>query len=421
MKTSIIALLCIIIVVASVGTVAYYSIPHDTQPNVTSTPTANPTTNPTASPQESSSPTTGSTATPNTTPTGTANPTVTAGPTATPEPTTQVVTDMVGRTVTVPYKVTRIIGVNYGCLRLLTYMNASSLVCGVEQSETPADGRPYAMAHPEYQNLTKIGPQFGGDPELIAAAKPDVVFVTDYSKTSADSLQSQLGIPVISLNYGDISTSDGRQTLYQSFNVIGKVLHKDARAVSVENYIDGIINDLNTRTSNIADSTKPTVYIAGLSNRGAHGFTSTSAYYAPFTLTNSKNVVTIAMAQNSTQTVTIDIEALPSLNPQIIFVDYNGLTLIKQDVQAHPDIFNKLSAVTSGKTYGVLGYNYYTTNFDVALADAYYVGSVLYPTHFSDINPSQKADEIYTFLCGAPVQNQMVALYGPYGQVNITS
>ncbi len=331
------------------------------------------------------------------------------------------VTDSVGRTVTVPYKVTRIIGLNYGCLRLLTYMNASTLVCGVEQTEATSTGRPYALAHPEYATLTKIGPQFGGDPELIAAAKPDVVFVTDYSKTSADSLQSQLGIPVISLTYGDISTSDGREVLYQSFDVIGQVLHNEARATSVENYIDGIINDLNTRTSSIADSDKPTVYIAGLSSRGAHGFTSTSAYYAPFTLTNSKNVVTDEMAKNSTSVVTLDLEALPSLNPQIIFTDYAGMTLIKQDVQAHPEIFNQLSAVTNGKVYGVLNYNSYTTNFEIALSDAYYVGSVLYPNQFSDVNAAAKADDIYTFLCGAPVYSQMVSLYGPFGPVDITS
>ncbi len=420
MKNSILAILCIIIVAVSAGTLAYFSIPHDsTEPNVTPTPTANPT----ASPQESSSPTavptTGSTVTPSTTPVGTTNPTVIPSPT--PEPTSQTVTDMVGRTVTVPYKVTRIVGLNYGCLRLLTYMNASTLVCGVEQTEATSTGRPYAMAHPEYANLTKIGPQFGGDPELIAAAKPDVVFVTDYSQTSADSLQSQLGIPVISLTYGDIATSDQRQILYQSFDIIGKVLHKEARATSLENYIDGIVKDLNTRTASIADSAKSTVYIAGLSNRGAHGFTSTSAYYAPFTLTNSKNVVTIEIAKNSTSVVTLDLEVLPSLNPQIIFTDYAGMTLIKQDVQAHPEIFNQLTAVTSGKTYGVLNYNSYTTNFEIALSDAYYVGSVLYPSQFSDVNAVQKADEIYTFMVGAPVYSQMSSLYGPFAPVSITS
>lgn len=418
-KNAIYAIVCIAII-AACSTVVY-SLMSPSSPS----PSPSPSTTSTVTPSATTNPATTTTpvTTPDTSvsPTSTPAATATPSPTATPMPPTQQVTDMVGRTVTVSNYVSKIIGVNYGCLRLLTYMNASSMVCGVEQTEATSTGRPYAMAHPEYANMTKIGPQFGGDPELIAAQKPDVVFVTDYSKTSADSLQSQLGIPVISITYGGLDTAESRQTLYESFNLIGKVLHKEERAASLINYINSLVADLNTRTVNIADSNKPTVYIGGLSSRGAHGFTSTCASYAPFTLTNSKNVITLAMANNSTSVVNVDLEALPSLNPQIIFVDYAGMTLIKSDVQAHLDIFNQLTAVTTGKTYGVLNYNSYTTNFEIALADAYYVGSVLYPSQFSDVNPAQKADEIYTFMVGAPIYSQLSSLYGPFGSVSITS
>ncbi len=131
--------------------------------------------------------------------------------------------------------------------------------------------------------------------------------------------------------------------------------------------------------------------------------------------------MTIEIAKNSTSVVTLDLEVLPSLNPQIIFTDYAGMTLIKQDVQAHPEIFNQLDAIKNGKVYGVLNYNSYTTNFEIALSDAYYVGSVLYPSQFSDVNAIQKADEIYTFMVGAPVYSQMSSLYGPFAPVSITS
>jgi iron complex transport system substrate-binding protein len=300
-------------------------------------------------------------------------------------------------------------------------MNASSLICGVEQTELTAGARPYALAHPEYASLPVIGPQFGGDPELIAAQEPDVVFVTDYSKTDLDALQSQLGIPVIGIVYSNnVDTEENRQILYDSLTLIGQVLHNEDRATAVETYINGIVADLNDRTSSIADADKPTVYIAGLSARGAHGFCSTSAAYSPFTLTNSLNVVTLEMTSGSDSIVSLDLEALPSLNPDVIFVDYSGLTLIRQDVQDQSDVFNQLDAISDGKTYGVLSYNYYANNFGVALSDAYYVGSVLYPSQFSDVDPVQKANEIYTFLCGAAVYDDMVALYGPFGQVSIT-
>jgi iron complex transport system substrate-binding protein len=332
---------------------------------------------------------------------------------------TQEVTDMAGRTVTVPNDVNRVIALNYGGLRLITYMQASDLVCGVEQTELTNTGRTYAMAHPEYQNITVIGPQFGGDPELIAAQNPDVVFITDQTIDNLDSLQSQIGIPVIGIAYGELDNEENRQDFYDSLNLIGKILHKEDRATEVINYVQGILDDFATRTSSIADADKPSVYIGGLSSRGLHGFTSTSASYAPFTLTNSKDVVTLEMTSNSTQVVNVDVEALPDLNPDVIFLDYAGLSLCLDDIHNHMDVYGQLDAIQDGKVYGVLSYNNYALNFDVALADTYYVGTVLYPNQFSDINPQEKADEIYTFLCGAPLYNAMVDNYGPFGPINV--
>ena len=42
-------------------------------------------------------------------------------------------------------------------------------------------------------------------------------------------------------------------------------------------------------------------------------------------------------------------------------------------------------------------------NHETSLANAYYVGKVLYPEQFADIDPAEKADEIYEFVVGAPV------------------
>lgn len=335
------------------------------------------------------------------------------------QPETIQIIDMLGRNVTVPTNINRIVGVSPGCLRLLTYMDASAMVCGIEEFETDLAGRPYAMAHPEYATLPIIGPQFGGDPELIAAQSPDVVFSTDGVATNLDSLQEQLGIPVVGIVYGGLDTPEKIQDFYDGLTLIGNILHKEGRATEVVNYVNEIIDDLNSRTSSIPDSEKPSVYIGGLSSRGLHGVTSTNAYYAPFTLTNSKNVVTPAMVQESASVVNIDAEVIPSLNPNIIFIDYNGLSLCQEDIQNHMDVYGTLDAIQNNCTYGLLGYNWYHLNFDVVLTDAYYVGTVLYPDHFADIDPAQKADEIYTFLDGAPLYAEMAELYGPFAPVSL--
>ena len=44
----------------------------------------------------------------------------------------------------------------------------------------------------------------------------------------------------------------------------------------------------------------------------------------------------------------------------------------------------------------------YYNNIETALADIYYVGKVLYPEQFADIDPVEKADEIYSFSWDSP-------------------
>ncbi|MEM3679350.1 MAG: iron ABC transporter substrate-binding protein, partial [Candidatus Bathyarchaeia archaeon] len=61
-----------------------------------------------------------------------------------------------------------------------------------------------------------------------------------------------------------------------------------------------------------------------------------------------------------------------------------------------------------------LPYNYYHTNVAVALADAYYIGKVLYPDKFADVDPAKKADEIFNFFLGKPLYQSYMEAYGGF-------
>jgi iron complex transport system substrate-binding protein len=71
-------------------------------------------------------------------------------------------------------------------------------------------------------------------------------------------------------------------------------------------------------------------------------------------------------------------------------------------------------AFQNGKIYGTLPYNYYHTNIAVALADAYYIGKVLYPDCFGDVNPELKADEIFQAFLGKSLYMQYEKTYGGF-------
>ena len=59
------------------------------------------------------------------------------------------------------------------------------------------------------------------------------------------------------------------------------------------------------------------------------------------------------------------------------------------------------------------------TNVEIALADAYYAGTVVYPDKFKDINIEQKTDEIFEFLLGEKLYSKYVAAGQGFGSLTI--
>ena len=147
-----------------------------------------------------------------------------------------------------------------------------------------------------------------------------------------------------------------------------------------------------------------------------HGIESTQGDYPPFKSINAKNVVDETGQKGS---VMIDKEKLLAWDPDVIFIDEGGYSLVKQDYQKDPKFYQSLKAVKAGHVYGLLPYNNYTTNIDTAIADSYYAGKVLYPEQFKDIDPAKKADEIYKFFYGKTLYDKMLELYGGFKQITL--
>jgi iron complex transport system substrate-binding protein len=319
--------------------------------------------------------------------------------------------DMLGRTVAVPANVQKIVGLEAGALRLLVYLDAAAMVVGVEDTEKKELTKPYLMAHPELAKLPSIGPIHGGDAELIAAQKPEVIFWTSTTVGKADALQQKTGIPVIALNYGDLDNQ--KPVFYDALRLAAKVLHKEARAAKLIGSIEALIKDLGDRTKDTPCREK--VYIGGVAYRGAHGITSTEPDYAPFRYLHAQN----AAAEIKLEHAFVEKEKLIAWDPDKIFVDTASLNLVKNDLGPGGELAPLLKAVKHKQLYVVMPYNWYTTNYATVMANAFYIGKVLYPQQFRDINPETKADRIYRLFVGKPVYAQMKKMYGGYYQLEL--
>lgn len=315
---------------------------------------------------------------------------------STEEPATRIITDSTGRDLEIPSRVESIVCVGVGALRYSCYMDAAGLVVGVEDYEVKEGmSRLYNYVNfDKFKDLPVTGTNGEPNIEEIITAGPQVIVMSSYASADADDLQAKSGIPVVMVPGSDTTLDDNA---YETIRIMGELYGKEDRAQELTAYLKGIQKDLDDRTADIPEEDKPSVYVAGVSFKGAHGFEGTEAYYGPFELIHANN---LANTTDQTGAFDIDLEQVLTWDPEIIFLDFNGMSLINEDYADNPDYYQNLTAVKEGKVYSQISFRSSASNLETALADAYYAACIMYPEQFSDIDPVEKAGEIFTALLG---------------------
>ena len=329
------------------------------------------------------------------------------------------VTDLAGRSVAIPAGADSFACIGPGCLRLYCYVAEKDQLAGVEDVEKTwgKTGRPYAMALGDVEGLAAIGPGGPGsapDAERLLASGADVVFST-YAMEPAEiqELQDKLSIPVVALRYGEESLFS--QEVDRSLELLGQITGREERAQEVVNYFAQAKADLESRAAGVQDP--PTVYLGCQSYQGSHGIESTTGDSPIFDALHARNVVEEAGIDGY---VTLDKEKLLEMDPDFLIIDGGGLSILQEDYETNPDYYESLSAVKQGKVYLQLPFNYYGANLEIALADAYYIGTVLYPEAFADVDPAEKFDEICQALLGIDAYETIAETYfGGYQRLEL--
>ena len=284
------------------------------------------------------------------------------------------ITDGAGRQVEVPETVESIVCVGVGALRYTCYLGGQDLVCAVEDCEKEAViSRLYNFVNIEkFRDLPVIGTNGNPFAEELIDVAPDVIVMSKSASVEADDLQNKTGTPVVVVPGSDTTLDDH---CYETIRILGELYGKQDRATQLTDYLKGIQKDLDDRTRDIPDSSKPSVYVGGVSFKGHHGFEGTEAGYGPFALIHANN---LADTTGQTGAFNIDLEQVLSWDPDIIFV----------------------AAVQEGKVYSQISFRSNASNLETALADAYYAACVMYPEQFADVDPVTKAQEIFENLLG---------------------
>lgn len=315
-----------------------------------------------------------------------------------------VVRDMQGRQVKVPGQVEKVIGLRAGALRLLVYMDAVDLIAGIEETERRSQ-RPYTIAYPALKELQVIGPAMGGDAELILKTNPDVIFISYTTRGDAEALQKKTGIPVVAIECPEFAKQ--KDVLFDSFRLMGKILHKKARADSLIRYINRSIDLMDGRTRNLPEEQRPEVYVGGVPYSGSHGISYTQPYYPPFVFTNADNVAANLDEEliSHIRGTFIDKEQLMVWDPQYLFIDQAGLSMVKQDFRDNTALYRGLDAFHNDRVYTVYPYNNYAINYELVLVNSWYVAKIIYPERFRDIDLNAKTKEIFQVFLGTDISS----------------
>ncbi len=285
-----------------------------------------------------------------------------------------------------------------GALRLLVYAGAQDMLVAREQFEEKIDKsiRPYTYALPaNYYDLPVVsagGPGKMPDIEKLIIANPDVIIASGFTIAQMDMISSKTNIPVVGVNYGLVGHADLKE-VKNSIRLVGYLTGKQARTQNIANQMAMLRKDLHVRTQ----STSPkSVYMASIAYKGARGFTSTERNHPSCSLLNIINIADEKAIKGTRSThLIMQLEYILKRQPEYIFYDITGFNILKNDYQKMYKSLSLLDAVKNDKVYSVMPYNWYNSNIENIFLSAYFMGKILYPDEFSDVNIAHKADAIY--------------------------
>ena len=326
------------------------------------------------------------------------------------------VTDALGRVVEVPepQNVRRVIALG-SSMAFVTYLGAQDRIVGVEDIDKAVIAKPYVLCNRErFKDLPVVGkagavrvPNY----ERIVGLSPDVVFIISTDPSEPDLLQRKLRVPVIALSQG-LPAFDS-EIFLESILLAGNILGREERAREL---VAGI-GDLAKRLPAPAEKEKAQAYVGGLSYKGNQDIKSTTADFLPFTLSGVKNM---ADGMGQSGHFFINREFLLAADPPLIFIDGNGLPLIRQALGSERGYYERLSALTNGNAWLLLPHTAYFNNPEVLYINAFFMAKAAYPQRYSSLDPEALADEIFILFNGCPLYEDMVRVTGRPGRLQLT-
>ncbi|MCP1439935.1 iron complex transport system substrate-binding protein [Erwinia persicina] len=311
------------------------------------------------------------------------------------------VTDQLGRQVTLPDRVDRVVVLQHQTLNILVELDATNTLVGILGNWKQQLGDGYSRLAPELTHLPTLGDLTHVDVEKLVALHPQVVFVTNYAPQEMIDLIQKLGIAVIAISLRADNQQQNRlnpdladeeqaysEGLKEGVRLIGEVVNHQQQAETLVKATFNQRQQTGNRLQAIPASQRIRVYMANpdLTTYGSGKYTGLMMAHA-----GALNVAAAAVKGYKQ----VSMEQILAWDPQVIFV---------QD--RYPQVIDEINqqpawqAVDAVKHHRVYLMPEYAKAWGYPMPEALALGELwmakkLYPEKFQDVDMQKKADTWY--------------------------
>lgn len=312
------------------------------------------------------------------------------------------ITDQIGRQVTIPDEVDRVVVLQHQTLNLLVQMNASDKIVGVMANWKQQLGEGYARLAPELNQKAMLGDLTHVDPEKLVALKPQVVFVTNYAPQEMIDKISSLGIPVVAISLRHDAPGEKTRLnptmadeekaydlgLREGITLIGEIVNKPAEAKALIAATDAGRKRVSDRLKDLPPQQRVRAYMANpeLTTYGSGKYTGLMMAHA-----GAMNVAAASIQGFKT----VAMEQVIAWNPQVIFVQDRYPSVVNE-INSSPQ-WQTIDAVKHHRVYLMPDY---AKAWGYPMPEAMGVGELwmakkLYPEKFKDVDVRKVANDWY--------------------------
>jgi iron complex transport system substrate-binding protein len=315
----------------------------------------------------------------------------------------RVVIDQLGRKVTLPDTVSRVVVLQHQALNIINQLNGMDSVVGVLSSWKKRLGKDYIRLAPSLEKLPMPGDLKSVNIESILALKPDAVFVTHYLPKEYITQMEKLHIPVVAISlFKSPSKKESQklnptlkdvaytydQGLYDAISLIGEVINHQKDAKELITYTKQEQIRLTTLMKRV-DKTHPVkVYIANpdMTTYGSGKYTGIMLERAGALNVAAKKIKGYKQ---------VSMENVLAWNPEVILVQSRYAHVV--DEIKKDKGWGQINAVKNNRIYLMPEY---AKAWGHPMAEALAIGELwlaqkLYPKEFQDIDMQKEADAFY--------------------------